>query len=111
MHEMALTQGIVEICEQNADGRPVTLVVVEVGQLSGVVPEAMAFCFEACGAGTLVSGAKLQIEPVAGHGRCLECRHEQSLERLFDPCSRCGSFRIEVLSGEELRVREIEVAD
>jgi hydrogenase nickel incorporation protein HypA/HybF len=111
MHEMALTQGIIEICEHSAGGRPVTLVVVEIGELAGVVPEAVAFCFEACGAGTLVAGARLQIQSVAGRGRCVECRSEQPLQRLFDPCSCCGSFRIEVLSGQELRVREIEVAD
>ena len=111
MHEMALTQDIVEICERNAGGRPVTLVVLEVGELSGVVPEAVAFCFEACCAGTVVAGAKLRIVSMAGRGRCLDCRHEQPLERLFDPCNRCGSFRSEVLIGKEVRVREIEVAD
>jgi len=111
MHEMALTQDIVEICERNAGGRPVALVVLEIGELSGVVPEAVAFCFEACGAGTVVAGARLQIQPMAGRGRCLDCRYEQPLERLYDPCSSCGSFRFEVLSGQEVRVREIEVAD
>ncbi|MGE3259005.1 MAG: hydrogenase maturation nickel metallochaperone HypA [Geobacter sp.] len=111
MHEMALSQDIVAICQRNAGGRPVSLVVVEIGQLSGVVPEAVVFCFEACSAGTLVAGARLQIQPVAGKGRCLDCRHESPLERLFDPCCNCGSFRIEVLSGQEVRVREIDVVD
>lgn len=108
---MALTQGIVEICERNADGRRVILVVVEIGVLSGVVPESVAFCFEACSVGTVVEGANLQILQVTGRGQCLECRHEQPLERLFDPCCRCGSFRLLVVAGEELRVREIEIAD
>ncbi len=111
MHEMAFTQDVVEICERNAGGRPVTLVVLEIGELSGVVPEAVSFCFEVCCAGTVVAGARLQIQPVAGRGRCLDCRHEQPLERLYDPCSSCGGFRFEVLSGQEVRVREIEVAD
>lgn len=111
MHEMALTQGIVEICEQHAGGRPVTLVVIEIGQLSGVVPEAVAFCFEACSTDTVVAGARLQIEAVAGQGRCLDCQQEQALGRLFDPCSSCGSYRVDAVSGLEVRVREIEVAD
>lgn len=111
MHEMALTQEIVAICERTAAGQQVTSVVLVVGALSGVVPEAVQFCFEACSAGTLLDGARLQIELVPGRGQCLACRCEQVLERLFDPCRQCGSYRIQVVSGEELRVREIEVAD
>jgi len=111
MHEMAITQGIVELCEQHAAGRRIQLVTVEIGTLSGVVPEAVAFCFEACSVGTLAEGAIMQIEQLPGRGRCRECRLEQSLERLFDPCSQCGSYQMQVMSGDELRVREIEVAD
>lgn len=111
MHELALTQEIVETCERHAGGCPVTLVVVEIGVLSGVVPEAVEFCFVACSAGTLVEGARLQIERLPGRGQCLECRREQSLERLFDPCCHCGSYRIKVVDGEEMRVREIAVSD
>ena len=111
MHEMALTQGIVTLCEQHAAGRPVRIVVVEIGELSGVVPEAVAFCFEACSSGTLLEGSRLQIEQVPGRGRCQECQHEQSVQRLYDPCTACGSYLLQVVSGEELRVREIEVDD
>lgn len=111
MHEMALTREIVDICVRHADGRSVTLVVVEIGGLSSVAPEAVAFCFEACSAGTVVAGARLRLESVPGRGRCLECRCEQPLQRLFDPCSDCGSFRIELFGGQEVRVREIEVVD
>lgn len=111
MHEMALTQGIVDICERNAAGRPVILVCVEIGSLSGVVPEAVEFCFEACTVGTLVAGARLEIEQVAGLGVCMVCQHEQPLTGLFEACTRCGSYHLQVIRGEELRVVEIEVAD
>ncbi len=111
MHEMAITQGIVDICEQHAGGRTVTAVVLEIGMLSGVVPEAVTFCFEACSSGTVAEGAQLQIEQLPGQGRCLACQREQRIERLFDPCRHCGSYQIEVVGGEELRVREIEVED
>lgn len=111
MHEMALTQGIVELCEQHAGGHPVTTVVVSIGALSSVVPEALEFCFEACSLGTLLEGASLRIELVPGRGCCQECQYDQPMERLFDPCSQCGSFLMEILSGQDMRVREIEVAD
>ncbi|MGB4599781.1 MAG: hydrogenase maturation nickel metallochaperone HypA [Trichlorobacter sp.] len=111
MHEMALTQGIVDICEQNAGGHPITTVVVSIGALSGVVPEALEFCFEACSAGTLLEGARLRIELVPGRACCQECQSEQPMERLFDPCSQCGSFLMQIISGQDMRVREIEVED
>jgi len=45
MHELSLTQGIVTICLQHAQGKRVTAVTVEIGLLGSVVPEAVEFCF------------------------------------------------------------------
>ena len=111
MHEMAITQGIVDICLQHAAGRAVRQVVVEIGDLSGVVPEAVVFCFSACSADTLAAEARLEIRQVHGLGRCLDCSTEQQLSRLYDPCRQCGSYALTLLKGEELRVVELEVDD
>lgn len=86
-------------------------VTLEIGELSGVVPEAVEFCFEACSSGTLLEGSRLEIVRSAGTGRCLACSREFPRSSLFEPCPDCGEYRIEQLSGEELRVREIEVED
>ena len=109
MHELSITQGIVDICLQHAGGKPIREVVVEIGMLSGVVPEAVSFCFEACTADTQASGARLKINLVGGSGRCLDCGCEQVIEQLYAACSGCGSYALELLAGEELRVVEIEV--
>ena len=50
MHEMALAEGILQLVEETAHrehAREVKLVVVEIGQLSNVEPEALKFCFVA----------------------------------------------------------------
>lgn len=109
VHELSLTQGVVEICEQNAGGRRVTEVIVEIGSLSGVEPEAMAFCFEACTRGTLLDGARLVIERVAALARCAGCGAESSPGSHFDPCPSCGGYHLHLLAGEEMRVKELEV--
>lgn len=109
MHEMSITQSVVEICERNAAGRRVTAVTLEIGALSGVVPESVEFCFEACTRGTLLDGAQLIIEQVPARGRCHGCGSETALQAYFDPCGSCGDYGIEVLAGEELRVKELEV--
>lgn len=109
MHEMALTQGIIEICEKYASGKRVLALDVEIGQLSGVVPDAVEFCFEACSRGTLLEGARINVIHIPGTGRCRECGAESPLANIFDSCPACGGFQMELISGEEMRVREIEV--
>ena len=111
MHEMAITQGIIEICESHAKGRRIQSVDVEIGELSSVVPEAIEFCFEACSQGTLAEGARLNIIRIPGSGLCMDCGSETTLTALFGACSHCGSFRVTPVTGEEMRVREIEVGD
>ena len=109
MHEMSVTQGIIDICEQHAAGRRVLSLDVEIGELSGVVPEAIEFCFEACSQGTLLEGAGLNIIRIPGRGRCQECGAETPLASVFEACAQCGGFRVTLEGGEEMRVREIEV--
>ncbi|MBV5323377.1 hydrogenase maturation nickel metallochaperone HypA [bacterium] len=111
MHEMSITQGIVDICLQHAGGKHVTSVLIEIGVLSGVVPEAIDFCFSACSCDTTAENARLTILQTEGRGRCLECKLEQPLVKLYDPCQQCGSYSLDILSGEEMRVIEIEVDD
>jgi hydrogenase nickel incorporation protein HypA/HybF len=109
MHEMSITQGIIDICEQHAGGRRVLSLDVEIGELSGVVPEAIEFCFEACSQGTLLEGARLNIMRIPGRGRCQDCGCDTPLASLFGACTRCGGYRVTMEAGEEMRVREIEV--
>ena len=45
MHEMSITQSVVEICERSSAGRKITSVTLEIGGLSGVVPDAIRILF------------------------------------------------------------------
>ena len=111
MHEMSITQGIIELCLEHAGGRHVSSLDVEIGALSSVVPEAIEFCFEACSRETLLEGARLNILRIPGMGQCLDCCRETPLTELYSACTECGSSRVRIIAGEELRVREIEVDD
>jgi hydrogenase nickel incorporation protein HypA/HybF len=109
MHEMAITQGIIDICETHAGGRRVLSIDVEIGELSSVVPDAVAFCFEACSQDTLLQGARINFIRIPGRGHCLDCGEDTPLTALFGACQRCGGYQVQIVSGEEMRVREIEV--
>ncbi len=108
MHELGITQEIVEIAARRAGAARVRRVVVEIGRLTAVLPDAVRFCFDACADGTMVAGAALEIIEVPGRGRCRSCGIENVLDRPFGICS-CGHTDFEWLAGDELRVRSVEV--
>lgn len=112
MHELGITQSIIEIAERTAresGASRVVSVTVEIGTLAGVVPEAVAFCYESCCRGTLLENSRLLIESIPGRGRCPECRLELEIEPLTFVCPACGALGLERLAGEELRFKELEV--
>ena len=112
MHEMALTESIVEIAVETAKregaGR-VKRLFVDVGTLSHVEPEALLFCFSAIAVGTLAEGAELEINRVPGKGWCLDCEKTVPLAEAFVPCPDCGGCRVQRTGGDDLKVREIEI--
>ncbi len=112
MHEMALTESIVEIAVETAEregASRVRKVFVDVGALSHVEPEALLFCFSAVSAGTIAEGARLEIARTPGAGWCLDCGKTVPLGERFGPCPECGRFHVQMTAGDEMRVREIEV--
>ena len=66
MHELALTQSLVDLVTERTAGRRVVAVNVRVGDLSGVVADAMSFCFDVTAADTPLAGARLVVEEVPG---------------------------------------------
>ena len=108
MHELAITQSVVDMVVEKTIGRRVCVVRVEVGALSGVVPDAMAFCFELAAAGTSIEGAALQIDVVDGRAHCRSCGQDFTLDSLILLCP-CGSADVAVLTGQELRIASVEL--
>ena len=109
MHELAITQSVVEAVTERTGANPVSCVRVRVGRLSGVVPDAMRFCFDLVTAGTPLEGAALDIEQQEGRGRCRACGDDFVLADLVLLCA-CGSADVEVLAGRELAVASVEMA-
>jgi hydrogenase nickel insertion protein HypA len=70
----------------------------------------VAFCFEAVVKGSIAEGATLDIVSVPGEAWCMPCGERVALARRGDPCPRCGSHQLQVVAGEEMRVKEIALA-
>ena len=108
MHELALTQSIVEIVAQHAGDGRVRRVTLKVGKLSCVMPDAIRFCFDVVAAGTALEGARLEIIEVPALGQCRVCGEEFVRETLWAICP-CGSSDFEPRAGQELLVKEYEL--
>ena len=110
---MAICEGIAEILAEQAKAQSfskVTVVWLEVGQLSTVEQSALRFSFEVVMRGTVADGARLEIIEVPGQAWCMACSQAVSVSQRFEPCPRCGSYQVQVTGGEALRVKELEVA-
>ncbi|MEU6586112.1 hydrogenase maturation nickel metallochaperone HypA [Nocardia sp. NPDC046763] len=110
MHEMAITQSVIDAVGEHAAGRTVHSVTLEIGALCAVVPDALRFCFELAAEGTVAAGARLDIHLVPGTARCRACGRDFVLPDPVLLC-RCGSADVEVTAGRELRIRSMEVSD
>lgn len=111
MHEMALAEGILDIVLSYADkneAKKITEISVLVGEMTGVVPESLVFCFDSLSKGTKAEGAKLVLKNIPLIARCMDCGNETKIERYNFTCPKCKSLRMEIVSGRELRVESLE---
>lgn len=107
MHELGIAMEIAELAMARADDQRIVRVVVEIGALTAVLPDALAFAWESVIEGTPVEGAALEIVTIEGLGRCRTCASEQPMRMPFGRCP-CG-VELEIIAGEQLRIRHLEV--
>ncbi len=76
MHELAITQSVVDAIVERTGPARVNAVRLVIGRLSGVVPESIRFCFDLVTADTPLAGAALTIDEPAGRARRPRCGAE-----------------------------------
>ena len=112
MHEMGLAQNIFDIVVKTAEQNSVAKVLrinVRAGQLRGIVPEQLQFCFGfVARESPIVEEAELVIETLPIKGKCKSCQHDFFVEEYRFVCPDCEHEDIEVLQGMELLVSNIE---
>ena len=114
MHELSIAQSIVEIIQQyvpESERGRVTAVRLKIGAVAGIVPESLEFSFQAITAESSLSQAKLEIESVPFRIHCNTCNTTSENELGFALCDTCGSTDTKILTGSELNISEIEVAE
>ena len=112
MHELAVTESILEIATQEAAARAaskVTDIYLSLGQLSSIVDESVQFYWDVISQGTLAEGAQLHFRHVPARLRCKDCGTEFDLTEELTPCPSCQSIALEIIQGEEFQVDAIEI--
>jgi hydrogenase nickel incorporation protein HypA/HybF len=115
MHEMGIAMEILRIVEESIpadlmDAR-VGRINLKVGRMSAVVPDSLRFCFTVVADKTQAAGAELAIEEIPVLVRCESCSHQWTVDGPDFVCPACGSGRVEMLSGRELDIVSIEIAE
>ncbi|WP_343079884.1 hydrogenase maturation nickel metallochaperone HypA [Ostreiculturibacter nitratireducens] len=113
MHELSLARAIREIVEDEARARGFRRVLrlrLEIGAFAAVEKSALAFAFEAAMQGSPAEGAELEIIDLPGRAHCYDCGEEVELAGRLAPCPRCGGERLRPTGGDEMRVKDMEVA-
>jgi hydrogenase nickel incorporation protein HypA/HybF len=115
VHELSIALSLVDAACDKA--RPlgnirVDAVCVRIGPLSGVVKDALEFCFEDAARGTAIEGARLDIEDAPLVAFCASCGEIQQLVSIQHlRFAVCGAPVEEIVGGRELDLIALEVSD
>ncbi len=113
MHELGLLQETLDVALEHAarhGARRVHRITLKVGDLSGVVTEALQFAFEVVTQGTIAEGARLVVERVPVVCRCRRCERDFRSDDVIYLCPVCGEISADVRQGRELILKSLEVS-
>lgn len=110
MHELGILLQVIERVETVAQQNDVTSIqtlVLQIGELSSMIPRYVEACYPAAIEGTLLGDSELVIEILPGNGRCRSCGAVYNLLSEKNHCPKCDSGDFLVLSGKEFNIKEI----
>ncbi len=110
MHELGIMINVVETVENFAKENEISEIdklVLQIGELSSVIPRFAEACYPAAADGTMLQNTKLEIEILPGNCICDNCKKVFNLIKSNGQCSNCDSKDWELLSGREFMIKEI----
>jgi len=109
MHELAVTESLLEIALRHADGRRVTDLYVVIGQLSSFVDDSVQFYWDIIAEGTNAQGATLHFQRVSAEMECLDCGQRYHLSAEHMACPLCDSTQVRLVCGDQFYLEAIDV--
>lgn len=112
MHELAATEGIIRIVNEEAEKRNIkniTKINIKMGVLSDLLPECINYYFEIASKDTAAEGAVLNIEKLPLKVNCKECGKTSEIDIRHFRCPECGSQSLKITGGNEFYIDSMEV--
>ncbi len=112
MHELAVTESILDIALKHAEqveAKRVTDLYLVIGRLSSIVDDSVQFYWEIIAQNTPCEGSTLHFQRVPAKMICLDCNKEYALESDLTPCPHCQSVRVKVTSGDQFWLDSMEI--
>jgi hydrogenase nickel incorporation protein HypA/HybF len=112
MHELAVTQSILEIAVRHAEAQNaqrITDLFIVMGQWSSTVDDSVQFYWDMLSEGTLAHGAKLHFKRIPVEITCQDCGHSYQPTARELLCPQCSGHRLKVNHGEEFFLEAIEI--
>lgn len=114
MHEVGIAASVLDAIRTELNRRPgarAIAVGLRIGELSGVEPSSLRFGFEALVSGSDLEPLRLDVEYLPRVQHCLDCDARFDADRYTLACPHCDSLRGECISGDELDISYIELAE
>lgn len=114
MHEIGIVREVVKTVLRYAEENKVNEVseiVVDIGELSLIVPKYVEELYPACVAGTLLENTRLIINITPGQAICNDCDEIFNVVETKGYCPKCNSFDKDILSGRDFMIKEIHVPE
>jgi hydrogenase nickel incorporation protein HypA/HybF len=112
MHELPVTENILEIAlrhAEQADATRINDIYIVIGRLSSIIDDSIQFYWDIVSKDTIAEGASLHFKRIEPKLECQECGQKYTPEGMMMPCPNCGSARIKVLTGNEFYLESIQV--
>ncbi len=112
MHELGIARSIVETALDEAGKAKAVRVVkvtLKIGELAGIMPDSLSFCFELLTRATIAENAALAIISVPVTAQCRRCNSTFTIRQNTYRCNNCGNPDIELRSGRELQIEGVEI--
>jgi hydrogenase nickel incorporation protein HypA/HybF len=112
MHELPVTQNILDIATKYADEAGASRILslnITIGALASIIDDSIQFYWDIISEGTKAEGAKLYFQRIPIKMKCLNCERDYQPEDHISNCPDCGSTHVQVIAGQEFFLDSIDV--
>jgi hydrogenase nickel incorporation protein HypA/HybF len=112
MHELSVVASLFEILEEKVkeqNGKKIILVKLQIGALSGIVPELLRTAFDIYKKDTIAAESELEIKILPLKVQCKDCKKVMAKDDFIFICDFCGSTNIQTLEGTEMILEKMDI--